>query len=112
MWEGRHDVTRVLAQVPEAAPILLVTHNPDLFPQLPERVTLGIAGHTHGGQVLLPLLGRLIVPSQYGERFAIGHIIEGQRHFFVSPGIGTSIIPVRFRVPPEISLLVLHAPRA
>jgi predicted MPP superfamily phosphohydrolase len=67
-----------------------------------------ITGHTHGGQVDLPLVGRLVVPSRYGQRFAIGHIVENQRHLFVSSGIGTSIFPVRFRVPPEVTLLELY----
>ena len=55
----------------------------------------------------LPLLGRLIVPSRFGERFAIGHVREEGRDLFVTPGIGTSIVPVRFRVPPEISILTV-----
>jgi hypothetical protein len=70
-------------------------------------VILTIAGHTHGGQVNLPLLGRRIVPSNYKDRYAIGHIQEADHHLFVTPGIGTSMIPVRFRVPPEISILTL-----
>jgi hypothetical protein len=57
--------------------------------------------------VNLPLLGRLIVPSRYGERFAIGHVREEGRDLFVTPGIGTSIVPLRFRVPPEISVLTV-----
>ena len=81
------------------------THNPDMFPELPARITLTLAGHTHGGQVYLPIVGRLVVPSRYGQRYAIGHIIEKGRHLFVTPGLGTSILPVRFLVPPEISLL-------
>lgn len=56
----------------------------------------------------IPFVGRLIVPSRYGERFAIGHIVEEGRHLFVTPGLGTSIIPVRFLVPPEISVLRLE----
>ena len=75
---------------------------------LAERVLLTLAGHTHGGQVNLPVLGRLIVPSQFGDRYAIGHIHEEGRELFVSPGIGTSIVPVRFRVPPEISPLTVE----
>jgi predicted MPP superfamily phosphohydrolase len=101
------DVGRALAPVPAGAPVLVLTHNPDLFARLPERVLLTLAGHTHGGQVNLPVLGRLIVPSRFGERYAIGHVRENGRDLFVSPGIGTSIIPVRFRVPPEISLLTV-----
>ena len=98
------DVRRALGAVPGGAPLLVLTHNPDTFPRLPERVLLTLAGHT---QVNLPVLGRLIVPSQFGERYAIGHVHENGRDLFVSPGIGTSIIPVRFRVPPEISLLTV-----
>jgi len=78
------------------------------FKYRPARVLLTLAGHTHGGQVNLPVLGRLIVPSQFGERYAIGHVHEDGRDLFVSPGIGTSIIPVRFRVPPEISLVTVE----
>lgn len=108
-WEGAHDVKRALLQVPSGETVLLFTHNPDVFPEVPDRVTLTIAGHTHGGQVALPVLGRPIVPSRYQERFAIGHIVEDGRHMFVSPGLGTSILPVRFRVPPEVSVLSLYA---
>ena len=100
-------LTRALAPVPEGAPVIVLTHNPDLFVRVPPRVLLTLAGHTHGGQVNLPVLGRLIVPSHHGDRYAIGHIQEEGRDLFVSPGIGTSIIPVRFRVPPEISLLTV-----
>jgi predicted MPP superfamily phosphohydrolase len=94
--------------VNDARAVLAFTHNPDAFVQLDRRINLLVAGHTHGGQVQLPVLGRPIVPSRYRQRYAIGHIVEDGRHLFVSPGIGTSIIPVRFRVPPEISVLHLY----
>jgi predicted MPP superfamily phosphohydrolase len=93
-----------------AGPVIAFTHEPDAFPRIPDRATLTVAGHTHGGQVALPLLGRLVVPSRYGQRYAIGHIVENGRHLYVTPGVGTSILPVRFAVPPEITILVLHAP--
>lgn len=108
LWEGRHDVRRALGFVTDNAPVIAFTHNPDIFPDLPPRVNLTIAGHTHGGQVRVPLVGRPIVPSRFGERYAAGHVEEGGRHLFVSPGIGTSILPVRFQVPPEISVITLH----
>jgi uncharacterized protein len=107
-WEGRPDVNGALASLPSDAAALVLTHNPDVFPDVPERVALTIAGHTHGGQVRVPLVGRPVVPSMHGERYAIGTVVEGSRHLFVTPGIGTSILPVRFLVPPEISLLELH----
>jgi len=101
-------IARALASVPEGAPVIVLTHNPDLFVRVPARVLLTLAGHTHGGQVNLPVLGRLIVPSHFGDRYAIGHVHEEGRDLFVSPGIGTSIVPVRFRVPPEISVLTVE----
>ena len=85
--------------------VLAFTHNPDVFPSIPARALLTIAGHTHGGQVYLPGIGRPIVPSEFGQRYAIGHVREGGRDLFVSSGVGTSILPVRFLVPPEITLL-------
>jgi hypothetical protein len=106
-WEARHDVAGALRSVPAGAPVLVLTHNPDIFPLVPDRVSLTVAGHTHGGQVYIPLVGRPIVPSRYGQRFAFGEIVEGGRHLFVCPGLGTSILPVRFLVPPEVSLLEL-----
>lgn len=107
--ETRHDWRRALAPVPAGDAVLAITHNPDLFPELPASVALLMAGHTHGGQVRLPLLGTPVVPSRYASRYAAGLIAEDGRRLFVSPGLGTSILPVRFRVPPEISLLTLRA---
>jgi predicted MPP superfamily phosphohydrolase len=107
LWTRDVDFGSALRAVPEGEPVVLLTHNPDVFPGVPARVALTLAGHTHGGQVALPLVGRPIVPSKYGQRYAYGLVIEEGRALFVSPGIGTSIIPVRFRVPPEISMVTL-----
>jgi len=107
-WTMRHDVKAALAGVTDAdVPLLVMTHNPDVFPEIPSNVTLTVAGHTHGGQVRLPLLGPPVVPSRYGQRFAAGHIVEDGRHLYVATGIGTSILPVRFRVPPSIVILTI-----
>jgi len=108
LWTGRHDIAAALSSVrDDGASVVLLTHNPDVFPFVPGRVALTLAGHTHGGQVRLPLIGRPVVPSQFGQRFAAGHVVEGGRHLFVATGIGTSILPVRFRVPPTVTLLTL-----
>jgi len=108
LWTGRHDIRTALADVKDDhAPVILLTHNPDVFPNVPDRVAITLAGHTHGGQVQLPIVGRLIVPSQFGQRYAAGHIVEDGRHLFVATGMGTSILPVRFRVPPAVTVLTL-----
>ena len=108
---GPHDVDAALAGVPKDAHAICFTHSPDAFPVLPGTCALTIAGHTHGGQVWLPLLGRIIVPSHYGQRYAVGLIQEDGKYLFVSTGIGTSILPVRFMVPPEVSILEIEAER-
>ena len=106
LWTRKPDVSGSIAKVADdAAPVFVLTHNPDIFKEIPARAALTLAGHTHGGQVNLPVLGRLVVPSDYGQRYAAGHIVEGARHLYVTTGVGTSILPVRFRVAPEIVLL-------
>jgi uncharacterized protein len=110
LWTRPVDIPRSLSTVPPGEPVLLLTHNPDVFPNVPARVALTLAGHTHGGQVALPLIGRPVVPSRYWQRYAYGVVVEDGRTLFVSPGIGTSIIPVRFRVPPEISIVTVSTP--
>jgi uncharacterized protein len=97
-----------LEGIAEGDPFLVLAHEPDVFVRIPERASLTLAGHTHGGQVRLPLLGRPIIPSRYGERFAAGHIEEEGRHLFVTTGVGTSTLPVRFGVTPEIAILNLE----
>lgn len=104
------NIQGTLSKITDAAPVLAFTHNPDLFPRIPPSVSLTLAGHTHGGQCAFPLLGRLIVPSAYGQRYAVGLVVENNRHLFVTSGLGTSILPVRFRVPPEIALLQISSP--
>jgi predicted MPP superfamily phosphohydrolase len=106
-WTNRTDIEGTLRKVTDENPIVALTHNPDLFVKIPPRVILTLAGHTHGGQVNFPFFGRTKVPSEFGQRYAAGHVIENNHHLFVTTGIGTSIIPVRFRVPPEIVILTL-----
>ena len=108
LWSGRTDIKAALKDIPDDANVFALTHNPDIFPEIPQRVSLTLAAHTHGGQVNLPLVGRLIVPSKFKQRYAIGLIQENGHQLFVTPGIGTSILPVRFRVPPEISVLTIR----
>lgn len=105
---GGPKVKRSLAGI--TGPALCFVHSPDVFPRLPPTCALTVAGHTHGGQVWLPFLGRPAVSSvsRFGQRYAIGVIRENNKTLFVSSGVGTSILPLRFGVPPEISLLTLR----
>jgi len=102
------DVDAALAGVPAGAPALLLTHHPDVFPRVPARVALTLAGHTHGSQVALPLRGRW-TPSRFGARYGGGHVEEGGRQMVVSRGLGTSRYPARLFAPPEILVLTLRS---
>src|SRR3954447_19751889 len=104
------NVTTALEAVPDDAPVIVLSHDPDMFPRMPDRVSLTPSGHTHGGQVAIPFIRRPMMPSHYGERYARGHVVERGRHLFVTSGIGTSGIPVRFLAPPEVIDLTCVAP--
>lgn len=86
-------------------PVILLTHTPDMISEIPSDVNLTLAGHTHGGQVVLPFKGPLIVPSKYGKKYAYGLFDVDGKKMFVSKGLGTSILPVRFNCVPEIVVI-------
>jgi uncharacterized protein len=107
-FRGVDDLPATLARVRDEAPIILLAHEPDIFPRVPERVALTLSGHTHGGQVRLFGYSPM-VPSRFGNRYAYGHIVEDSRHLIVSGGLGCSILPVRVGCPPEIVLVDVAA---
>jgi predicted MPP superfamily phosphohydrolase len=109
LWTRPQRINDAVAKVPEGQPLIALTHNPDIFPNVPQRVQLLLAGHTHGGQVRFPILGPVIEASDYGDRWVRGHVFEENHHLFVTTGIGTSIMPVRFGLPPEIVILTLKS---
>ena len=109
-FRGIDNLPGTLSQVSTDDPVILMVHEPDIFTQVPDRVSLTLAGHTHGGQLRLPLVWPALVPSEYGARFAYGHVREGGRDLIVSGGLGTSIVPLRLGVPPEILRIELGDP--
>lgn len=104
---GVDDLAGTLAKVTDDAPVILLAHEPDIIPRVPERVSLTLSGHTHGGQVRL-FGWSPVVPSRYGNRYAYGHVRE-RCDLIVSGGLGFSLAPVRVGVPPEIVLVTLGA---
>jgi predicted MPP superfamily phosphohydrolase len=108
-FRGVDDLPGTLAKIRTKDPVILLVHEPDIFTQVPSRVALTLAGHTHGGQIRIPFITPTWTPSAYGERFAYGHIVEQGRHMIVSGGLGTSVVPLRLGVPPEIVQIQLGA---
>lgn len=100
------DADAAFAEVPEGAPAIHLAHEPDYFATNDSRAVLQISGHTHGGQV--KVYGRTpIVPSAFGDRYAVGHIQDSDNHLIVSCGIGYSGLPLRVGVPPETVLITV-----
>lgn len=110
LWERSPSVDRALAAVPAGAPVLLMTHNPDVVVDVPASVQLVVAGHTHGGQVTL--FGRPLhaVSERSGNRWTRAGWY-GPDRLYVTAGIGSSLLPLR-SVPPEIPVLVLTRDQA
>lgn len=105
-YEGVDDLDGTLEKITDDAPVILMVHEPDIFPKVPARVALTLAGHTHGGQVTIGGYAP-IVPSRYGQRYRYGHIVEEGRNLIVSAGLGCSSLPIRFGAPPEIVLITV-----
>lgn len=112
--KGVDDLKGTLAKIGDDAPVILMAHEPDIFPRVPPRVALTIAGHTHGGQVRV--FGKIpFTPTGRREPYAYGHFVErgterfpkGERNLIVSGGLGCSLLPVRFGAVPEIVIIEL-----
>jgi predicted MPP superfamily phosphohydrolase len=101
------DVEVALAMVPERQALIALTHDPDMFPSLRNRADVTLAGHTHGGQIGVPLLRRAAAPTRGG--YTGGEVREGGGYMYVSRGIGTTGLPIRLAAPPEIAVLTLRS---
>lgn len=111
-FEGLDDLPGTLAQVNDDVPIVLLAHEPFIFPHVPDRVALTLCGHTHGGQVNLPFITEAYLGRRWGEGYIYGHIVEQGRHMIISAGLGTSIFPVRFLRPPELVQVTIGRPES
>ena len=107
------DIDQAFDSLEQQTPRVVLSHQPDaaelsiLTRDYAPRVDLMCSGHTHGGQVRIPFIGTPLVPSQYGSKYA-GGMVEGPAFpVVVSRGIGMSLLPVRFGVPPEIVVITL-----
>ena len=112
LWEGQPSLSQALDRVPDDIPRIVLSHNPDVAEHVTEgiRVDLLCAGHTHGGQVRLPVLGTPVIPSAFGKKYAGGLCAGPHCPVLVSRGIGMAMLPIRFGVPPEVGVIELTGP--
>ncbi len=91
----------LVRSAPPGKPVIVIAHEPDFFTWLPPRAALMIAGHSHGGQIILPGFGPPSI-SPFVDRHLRGQFVENGQTLIVSSGVGTSLLPMRLGVPPEI----------
>ncbi len=111
LYYGETDVDRLMRDVPKDAPKIVLAHNPDFIEEFAVKhlhIDFMMSGHTHGGQIRLPVLGAPHISSSYGQRYAIGLNRNGSMQVYTTRGIGTVLLPSRFDCPPEITLYTLE----
>lgn len=107
--EGKPDLAKALAGIPKEEPVVLLAHEPD-FVDVTKRypVDLQLSGHSHGGQIRIPMVGALYLP-RLAHKFPKGMYNFGPLTLYTNVGIGTIIIPARFDCPPEVTLFTLRS---
>ncbi len=111
VWLGKPDPERTFRGIPAKTPILALVHEPDYFDTLVAHrpVVLQVSGHTHGGQCRVPLLGYAPQRVRLGKKYLHGVYECGDSKLFVTRGVGTVGVRVRFACPPELAILTLKA---
>lgn len=105
---GADDLEAALQQVPPSEPVVLLAHEPDFADWVPpHRVDLQLSGHSHGGQIVLPVIGPPYLPP-LARKYPWGLRRLGPLTLYTNRGVGTITLPVRFNCPPEITLLTLR----
>lgn len=109
VYSRRVDVERAFSGVPEGSFVVALAHEPGLFPRIAARgAALVLSGHTHWGQLGVPWLAERLNLGRIFYRYASGIASHGDSVLHVSPGLGTTFVPARLGVAPEMTLLVLR----
>ena len=108
LWHDCANPTTIIDNKQSGVPIIVLTHNPDLFAKIPNNVSLTLGGHTHGGEIILPFVGSPFIPSRFGQRYRKGYVVENNRHLYVSSGVA-SHCHMRLLNLPEIVVLKVYS---
>lgn len=110
-WTGQEDVRRATAGLPSGSAPLVLAHGPRTADRLRDlgRPLACLSGHTHGGQISVPLLTRAVLRRVANEPYVRGRYALGDVQLYVNRGIGNSGVRVRINAPPEVALVTLRA---
>lgn len=109
-WEQSCSFATACKGISSEAIKILLSHNPDINDEISvarERIDLVLSGHTHGGQIVVPLLGQPVMPSKFGQKYRAGLVRDGDRQTYISRGVGCLLAPVRLNCLPEATVLTL-----
>lgn len=109
-WEPSCSLTAACKGISRDSIKILLSHNPDINEEISlakERIDLVLSGHTHGGQVVVPVLGQPVIPSKFAQKYRKGMVRDGERQTYVSRGVGCLLAPVRLNCMPEATVLTL-----
>ena len=107
---GHDDFDAAFGRIEADIPVVLLAHQPDIIEEAARRkAALVLAGHTHGGQVVIPGFGPPVANSRYGRRFVAGLKHLGDTAIYTSRGVGMAVLPVRLNCPPEVALITLRS---
>lgn len=107
-YTGQDDVGATVRAMDRLGGVpILLSHSPDPFPRTPPAIRLMVAGHTHCGQIRLPLIGAIATMSDHGDRYACGVITEHGRTLIVGAGLGTSLLPLRLGAVPDMWMITI-----
>ena len=106
---GTPDLRATLDQVPKGEPVVLLAHEPDFADEAAKHaIDLQLSGHSHGGQIRLPMIGAPFLPDM-AHKYPWGLYHIGLTTLYTNSGLGTIRIPVRINAPPEVTLFTLRA---
>ncbi len=107
LWKNRRVPSEPFDLIADKRNVIAITHNPDSLLIAPPGFSIMFAGHSHGGQINFPIFGPLAPFND--RRFMDGHAAVDGKHVYVTSGVGTSVIPLRWRVAPEIAVVTLNS---
>lgn len=102
------NISAALKGADNADGVIFLSHTPDIIRDIPSKFSIMLSGHTHGGQIWTPKFMRGFIKRRYIDKYERGLVKEDGKTLFITSGLGTSIVPMRFLVPPEIVLLKIR----
>lgn len=108
-WENSYSLRKAYEGTGDGRCKILLSHNPDATEDIwhDMKIDLVLSGHTHGGQIVAPIVGMPFLPSRFGQKYRAG-LVKGEKvQTYISRGVGHLLAPIRINCPPEVTIITL-----